>query len=156
MESPLDISKASFTVCFVMNIELKSAWYSVVVIGLALIGCVATAVMMGIQSAFAPLGLLGLLGFTPLLFRKRKGVIDFDERDLAIAKSATVVGGVCSYLAVVLGAMTIWIVQYFKGEELISVHLLPLLVAAAMMVLYLARSVFIISQYSERALGTNE
>jgi hypothetical protein len=139
-----------------MNIELKSAWYTVVVIAVALVACLLVAALMGAGPAFGPLGLLGLLGLTPVLFRKRKGMVDCDERDLEVAKKATLVGGVWSYLAVVVGGMSIWFVQYFRGEAQISVHLLPLLVGVAAMVLYLARSIFIISQYSRKALGIDE
>ncbi len=140
-----------------MNIELKSAWYTVMVIAMALLGCLLVGALRGAGPAVAPLGLLGFLGLTPVLFRKGRGTIGCDERDLDIAKKATLVGGICSYLAVVIGGMSVWFVQYFfKGESVISIHLLPLLAAVAAIVLYLARSIFIICQYTRKALGADE
>jgi len=136
-----------------MNTELKSAWYTVVVVVIALLGCLLMSAYTRTMAAFAPLGLLGLLGFTPILFRKQDGKIDLDERDLEVVQKASTVGGVCSYLAFVVGGMLLWGVHFYRGESQMNVHLIPLLIFGGAIVLYLSRSVFIISQYSGKALG---
>jgi len=139
-----------------MNIEIKSAWFTVGVMAITLVSCLVLATMVGFPSAFGALGLLGFLGLTPILFRKKAGTIDCDERDVAVAKKATLVGGICSYLSVVLGGMLIWLIHYLKGEQLVSIHWMPSLVVLAAIVLYFTRSVFIISQYTPKALGSDE
>ena len=139
-----------------MNSGLKSAWYTVAVVTVAVIGCLLMAMYVKNMAAFAPLGVLGFLGFTPILFRKRKGKIDLDERDLEVVEKASIVGGAFSYLAFVIGGMLIWGVHFYRGESQMNVHLIPLLVVVGALVLYLARSIFIISQYSGKALGIDE
>lgn len=139
-----------------MNTELKSAWYTVVVVAMAVIGCLIMGAYTNTMAAFAPLGLMGLLGLTPILFRKRDGKVDLDERDLEVVEKASIVGGVCSYLAFVIGGMALWGIHYYRGESQMNVHLIPLLIFGGAIVLYLSRSIFIISQYSGKALGIDE
>jgi hypothetical protein len=139
-----------------MNNELKSAWFTLVVISVALLACLVVGIMFGLGPAFAPLGMLGLLGFTPLIFRRRKGELGCDERDIDVAKKATLVGTMISYLSIVLGGMGIWFVQFYRGVEMISINVLPLLVMTAAITLMLGRSLFIIAQYSRKALGSDE
>ena len=143
-------------IIFVMNIELKLAWLNVFVISLTLALFVVIGLSVGYLQAFGAFGLLGFLGLTPFLYRKNSDASACDERDLAVAKKASLVAGMFSYAAVVLGGMLIWFFHYFNGKEFISVHYLPGLVTLAAVVLLLIRSLFIISQYSSKALGSNE
>ncbi|MGB0582194.1 MAG: hypothetical protein ACPGVU_21070 [Limisphaerales bacterium] len=138
-----------------MNPELKCAWYTVIVVGTATILSVAVGMTVGWSVALAPAGLLGLLGFTPVLFRKRKPA-DCDERDLEVIRQASIVGGACSYLAFVLGGMLIWTIHFSKGLSSVNIHILPGLVFGGAIVLYLARSLFIMSQYTPHAIGGDE
>jgi hypothetical protein len=147
---------ACFTLLEIMNIELKSAWYTVVVVGTALVSCLIMGAMSGFPAAFAPLSSLGLLGILPLLFGRKNGCSGCDERDVAIVRKATLIGGMCSYMAVVVGGMLIWFIQFSRGSEYVTIHALPGLVVVAAIVLFLARSVFIISQYTPKSLGSNE
>lgn len=139
-----------------MNTELKSAWYSVVLVSIATILSLVVGATRGWPVGFAPLALLGFLGLTPVLFRGKTGTADCDERDVEVVRKASLLGGVCSYLAFVLGGMAIWFIHYFKGESSVSIHFLPGLVAAGWIVLCFVRSVFIISQYTPKALGADE
>lgn len=138
-----------------MNVELKSAWFTVGVAALSFICCILLAVLIGFPRAFGALGFFGLIGLSPLLYRKN-GTIACDERDSAIAKKASLIAGVCSYQTFVLGSMGVWFFQFYRGERLISIHCLPALVCAAAVVLLLVRSTYIISQYTPNALGENE
>ena len=137
-----------------MNSELKSAWFSVVIVSVAALSSLVVGVMHGWPVAFAPLALLGFLGLTPMLFGNGAG--DCDERDVDVARKASLMGGSSSYVAFVFGCMTVWVVHHFRGDEAISIHFLPGLVAFGWIVFALVRSVFIISQYTPRALGSNE
>ena len=55
---------------------------------------VAVGLTVGWMVALAPAALLGLLGFTPVLFRKRKPA-DCDELDVEVIRQASIVGGAC-------------------------------------------------------------
>ncbi len=139
-----------------MNSELKSAWFTLVIVSTALVSCLVMGAKTGFPAAFAPLGLMGLLGFIPVLFGKAKGKSNCDERDVGIAQKASLIGGMSSYLTFVLGGMAIWFVHFYQGQEQVSTDWVPGLVIAGAIVLYLARSAFIISQYTPKALGSDE
>jgi len=64
-----------------MSAGQKQAWYLLVVIVLTLVTVLALTPVLGFKRAQGGLGLLGLLGLAPLLFRKRRGVVAYDERD---------------------------------------------------------------------------
>ena len=52
--------------------------------------------------------------------------------------------------------MVIWSVHFSQGLSSVNIHILPGLVFGGGVVLYLARSVFIISQYTPKAFGGDE
>ena len=139
-----------------MNIELKLAWFTIWVIALTLASCVAAGFLLGYPQALAAFALLGFLGFSPVIAKTSPDASECDERDLSVAKRASLIGGMSSYLAVVLGGMILWLVHFFGGKEMISVHWLPGLVTLAAIILLLVRSLVIVSQYSSRALGSDE
>jgi len=64
-----------------MNTGQKQAWFFLVVIVLSVIVVVGLTPVLGFKRAQGGLGLLGFLGFAPLLFVKRRGVVAYDERD---------------------------------------------------------------------------
>jgi len=59
----------------------KQAWFNLAIIVLTVGGIVALTPVLGFQRAHGSLGLLGFLGLTPFLFRKRPGIVVSDERD---------------------------------------------------------------------------
>ncbi len=74
-----------------MNRWQKIAWYNIIII---LVSLSLTAAVIGILalkygmpkalSGLGALGTLGLLGLSPVLFGKKKGEVDYDERDQLI------------------------------------------------------------------------
>ena len=80
-----------------MNRTQKIAKFNLVVMSIALglsalaVGVSYFVIGLPIRRAVGGLGLLGicgLLGLTPILFRKEPGEVDFDERDLLIQRKA--------------------------------------------------------------------
>jgi hypothetical protein len=74
-----------------MNNGQKQAWYFLVVIALSMIVVLGLTPMLGFKRAQGGLGLLGLLGFAPFLFRKRPGAVAYDERDALIQSRSWVI-----------------------------------------------------------------
>src|SRR5262249_39267704 len=64
-----------------MSAVQKQAWFGLTIVVLSLAGILALSPVLGFQRAQGSLGLLGLWGFTPLLYRPRAGVVSTDERD---------------------------------------------------------------------------
>jgi hypothetical protein len=68
-----------------MSATQKQAWYSLAIVLLAVLTVTALAPLLGLQRAQGGFGILGFLGFTPFFFfRRRAGVVIFDERDSLI------------------------------------------------------------------------
>jgi hypothetical protein len=59
----------------------KQAWLSLAIATLSLVGILALTPVIGFQRAQGSLGLLGLWGLTPLLYRTQPGIVRSDERD---------------------------------------------------------------------------
>ena len=84
-----------------MNRSQKIAWYNLIVILVSLILAGAAigvlAAIFGMPRALGGLGFMGicgLMGLTPILFREKRGQLGFmgyDERDLLIFRKATVI-----------------------------------------------------------------
>lgn len=67
-----------------MSTTQKQAWFNLVVIALCLATMLALIPILGSRKAQGALGLLGLWGLTPFLFRKSQGAVASDERDALI------------------------------------------------------------------------
>jgi hypothetical protein len=113
-----------------MNRTQKIAWWMVAWIGAGIISAgIAVGVscaVVGFPKAWSGLGLLGisgLSGLAPLVFRKDPGPVQFDERDQAIQLHATMAGFAASYG--VFGALAMGIWFYCGPDKLISVNTLP-------------------------------
>jgi hypothetical protein len=64
-----------------MSTGQKQAWFSLAIVVMSVGGVLALSPVLGFQRAQGSLGLLGIWGLTPLLFRKRPGIVVSDERD---------------------------------------------------------------------------
>ena len=78
-----------------MNRMQKIAWFTLIVVSLALgLSVIAFSIgyfIFGLPAiravaGFGFIGILGLTGLTPVLFRKDKSKVQFDERDTAIQR----------------------------------------------------------------------
>ena len=131
--------------------ELKSSWYTVIVIASTLVAWSIMQTAVGFPASTAALALLGFLGFTPILFRKSKDEMDLDERDISIVRRATLAGAMAAYLALVVTATTIWYMMYSQGKDKIDLGYLGVLVWISGMTLWLVRSLYIILQYPRQS-----
>lgn len=135
-----------------MNRVQKIAWFFVVTILLAVLlagGAVGILyVKVGMPKALAGLGFLGIAGlggFSPILFRKDKGLVTFDERDKLIKRRAALAGFATSYLFVGLACMIPFFV--LGPQANVSVTWLPMIFMGAGLSSFFAHSVAILVQY---------
>lgn len=138
-----------------MNRAQKIAWSLVITILFAfIVSGIAVAILyvkIGMPKAltgFAFMGLAGLGGFSPLIFRKDKGKVTFDERDRLIKRNAALAGFGASYLFVGAACMIPFSVLGPKG--VISVRWLPYIFGGAALSSFFIHSVAILVQYGWR------
>ncbi len=140
-----------------MNRSQKIAWFFVICIALAVVASVVTVNIMykrvGMPKAmfgFSLIGLGGIGGFAPLLFRKKKDDI-IDEHDRMIQKNAAHTGFAAAFLFSGAGCM----IPFFAlgPEATISVKWLPLIWIIIFMSQYFFYSVSILVQYGRSGKG---
>lgn len=141
-----------------MNRIQKIAWSLVITISLGFIlSCIAVAILyvkVGMPKAVAGLsfmGVAGLGGFSPLIFKKDKGKVTFDERDRLIKRRAALAGFATSYLFVGLACMIPFSILGPKAT--VSVSWLPNIFAGAALSAFFVTSVAILVQYGRRRKG---
>ena len=137
-----------------MNREQKMAWLILGVVAVAILLFLALIPLLG-KGALGALGLFGLAGLGPLIFRKgnRADAVAYDERDLMIARKASIIGAIVSFETFVLWGMGTWFVYFVRGRETISVHTLPLFVLVGGMSLMISRSIAILVLYGRESKG---
>ena len=141
-----------------MNRAQKMAWLFV---GSGLLGLVASLVLVAIfypkvgmpkaLLGFCMMGLTGLGGFGPLIFKKDKGKIEYDERDQDIHKKAALAGFLSAYLFAGLACMVPFFILGPKAN--ISVAHLPQIFIGAGITNFLMYSVAILVQYGQSNSG---
>jgi hypothetical protein len=125
----------------------KEGLYWLILLAVTIFVYVVLAFLIGPLPASGAFGLLGIAGFQPLLYRKRGQTVLWDERDTQIAHNALIAGYSVFWLFFTLGVMGIWSVFYFRGQEMISVHVLPNIVWGGFIVFVTTRAVAIMVQY---------
>ena len=132
-----------------MNAEQKTAWVIVVTFCLSVICFLLLLPVVGLQAAWAALGLMGICGLSPILFRKKEkeGEVDYDERDRAILSKATTSGGMASYLVFILVCMIPWFVFRWQGRQEITIEYLPFAVICGCVTFFVARAVTVLVLY---------
>lgn len=135
-----------------MNRAQKIAWSLVITISTGfIVSCIAVAILyikVGMPRALAGLGFMGIAGlggFSPLIFRKDKGKVTFDERDKLIKRRAALAGFATSYLFVGLACMIPFSILGPKAS--ISVIRLPNIFGGAALSAFFVTSVAILVQY---------
>jgi hypothetical protein len=93
------------------------------------------------------MGLSGLAGFAPFIFKKDKGAVDFDERDVLINMRSAIAGFGCSFMFVGLACMVPFFV--FGPNASMQIFWLPLIFAGAGFMVYIVHSVAILVQYGK-------
>jgi len=144
----------------IMNRAQKIARFSLIVILIALtLSVIAVGVLyfiagLPIQRAlggFGFIGIVGLCGLSPVLFRKEKGQVEFDERDLSIHKKASLAAYTIFWFLFVLAAMIPFFV--LGPKETISVKYLPAMVFGGMITVMLVQSIVTLEEYGWREKG---
>ena len=143
-----------------MNRQQKIAWFNLVAITLAF-GLSVTTFCVGFfifkapvrqaAAGFGFMGIMGFIGLTPVLFKKDKGKVLADERDLAILRKAAVVAYSVFWVLFVAAAMIPWFITGPDGK--ITVNYLPWMVFGGMFVVMLAQSLVTLSEYGWRGDG---
>lgn len=129
-----------------MNRIQKMAWWIVGWISVAMIiALVAVAIGYKAINGCGFLGISGLAGLAPLIFRKGKGRVTCDERDILINRRAVIAGFVSSYLVTGLTCMLPFFI--LGSQASISVVWLPNIFLVVGVVSFFIHSVAILVQY---------
>ncbi len=141
-----------------MNRMQKIAWFNLIVILLAL-GFSVIAFSIGYfifgapaRQAAAGFGFIGIMGFSglsPVLFRKDKSKVQFDERDTAIQRKAVGFAYAIFWVLFVAAAMIPWFIIGPNGT--ITTNYLPWMVFGGMFVVMLLQSIVTLNEYGWRA-----
>jgi len=127
-----------------MNAEQKRAWLAVGTMGVSVVGFLVLWPLVGAWVATAAFALCGVNGLSPLIWR----LGETDERDLSIARRATLGGAMASYLAFILGCMGTWFVVFaFQRQEQVTVHIMGTITILSGCVFLFVRSVAILVLY---------
>ncbi len=141
-----------------MNRTQKIALYNLIVIisSLTITGAAVgiLAIMYGMPKALSGsgfLGILGLIGLSPILFRKKREQLVFDERDLLIYRKATI----AAYSTFWIFFTTVCMVPYLVLDRgaTIRVVVLPGMLAGGFIIFQLIQSISILIQYSRGPKG---
>jgi hypothetical protein len=136
-----------------MNKEQKTAWFILILFPIICVGFFILSSIGGWRAGSAAFGLFGLIGITPLIFRRRANPpqVQSDERDHQINRKAFMAGGLASYLGFVIGLMIIWAVKMFAGSNMISIDLIPLVVFCGWAIFIIVRSGVLLFLYSRES-----
>ena len=140
-----------------MNRHQKIAWFTLTFVGLALglslltFGVLCLGLGWPVRAAsggFAFIGLLGFAALAPLVFRKDKGQVAFDERDLQIQGAASWAGFAAFWCVFVAAAMVPWFI--IGPEGTITVNYLPWMVFGGILVVEGVRAAVTLQGYGWR------
>ncbi len=146
-----------------MNRAQKIAWFSLIVISVALIlsaaavGVLYFVVGLAMRRALGGIGFIGicgLIGLSPLLFKKEPGKVSLDERDLLIYNRASLVAYSVFWLFFTAACMVPWLV--LDSGVRIRVVLLPLMLASGFVIVQLIQSIAILIQYGRGGKDAKE
>jgi len=143
-----------------MNRAHKIVWFTLIMLGLALglsLAAVSVAYFgfgLPIRPALSGFGFIGIMGFSclaPVLFKKEKGKVELDERDLLIQKKASLAAYTAFWVLFVAAAMIPWFIIGPKGT--ITVNYLPWMIFGGMFVVMLVQSIVTLEEYGWRDKG---
>jgi hypothetical protein len=88
----------------------KNAWFSLIVVLLSVGVVLVLMPRLGVARAQGGFGLLGFLGFGPLFYRKRRGLVVSDERDDLIRRRSVIIAYTVFWLAFVVACLVVpWV-----------------------------------------------
>ena len=134
----------------------KIALFNVIVISLAVVLTVITvgvlALTIGMPAAWGGLGVMGvcgLLGLSPVLFRKAPNLVDFDERDVLINYKAVVVAYSFFFPAFTLACLVPWFVIGVRGT--VPANVLPMMLMGTVIALTFIHSAAVLIQHGRKS-----
>jgi len=143
-----------------MNRIQKMAWWMAIWMSAGgILATIATSVLLFIigmpwskaMAGLAFLSIAGIGGLAPLIFKKDKGKVTYDERDQLIKNMAAVAGFGASYLVTGLACMLPFFILGPKAT--ISTMWLPVISIATGLTAFLVHSIAILVQYGRGPKG---
>ncbi|MGO8688466.1 MAG: hypothetical protein ACLQLG_02445 [Thermoguttaceae bacterium] len=135
----------------------KEGLYWLVLLAVTAAVYVVLMIFVGPMRATGAFGLFGLAGLQPLLYRKRRQGVAWDERDTLINYRAVIASYSVFWLFFTAATMGTWAAVYCYGaRSTISVHVLPNLMMGGLLVLMTTRAVAIVVQYGLLDTGKGE
>ncbi|MGA2172152.1 MAG: hypothetical protein ABSG82_03950 [Sedimentisphaerales bacterium] len=143
-----------------MNRFQKIAWFNLIValsaLGLSVAAFAVFRFVLGLPvnravSGFAFIGIMGFSGLSPVLFKKDKNKVQFDERDTTIQRKAAGFAYSIFWLLFVAAAMVPWFIIGPNGT--ITTNYLPWMVFGGMLVVMLVQSLVTLKEYGWRGNG---
>lgn len=140
-----------------MNRAQKIAWFSLIMLTLALgLSFIAVNVlyfgfgqpMRRAAGGFGFIGIMGLSALAPVLFKKDKGKVELDERDLLIKNKATLAAYCGFWSAFVIAAMVPFFI--YGPDGVVSVKYLCGMVFGGMFIVILVQSLVTLQEYGWR------
>lgn len=128
-----------------MPTSQKHAWFNLVIVGVSVLVVLSLYPFIGWR-AHAGLGIIGLLGFGPIFFRKRKGKVVLDERDVQIQRRSALLGYSVFWVVFVIAA-SFMSVLFYGQEGSIPVPVVQVSVFYAMVLFVGVMSVATLIQY---------
>ena len=131
-----------------LTVQQKVAWYNLAVFGVTVAAYGALVPVLGAIAALGAVGICGLWGLTPLFYRRRKGEVVMDERDQLVNLRAQIAGLWIFWECFVAACMITWgVLRYWKGQNTVSVDVLPCMVFGGMIVFQVSHSIATLVQY---------
>ena len=130
----------------------KMSWFTLVFCLVSIAGFLILLPFAGILVASSMFAFLAVTAFAPLIYRQEEPL---DERDRAILKRAQFGGHMIFWLFFVLVSMGTWGWHYYRGIEIITIQVLPLMVFWGMTVVITTQAVVTIILY-RRGVGHGE
>jgi len=135
-----------------MNKMQKIAWFNIIVVAVVSTITTATVAVLyfnhGFPKAFdglCLLGFMGILGLGRILFRQKKGLADFDERDILIYYRSVVAAYTIFFPVFTAACMIPWFV--FGSKTSVSIVILPIMLGFFGIFLILVQSISTLIQY---------
>lgn len=122
----------------------KAALFNLIIVVLTLVTVLALYPFLG-RGAAGGFGLSGLLGFSPLFFRRRRGQVLADERDQLIQRRSTIIGYSVFWLAFVASAMLALV--FYGGNGAVPVLVLVNAVWLGLLLFIGVQAVATLAQY---------
>jgi len=131
----------------VMNSAQEFARSNLIIIGLTLTLTGTTALLFAPQRGIPLMGLLGLLGISNAVFRKkrRQDGTNFDERDRLIYESSLTAAHCVFWPFFAAACMVPWFIT--GSSSLIPVYVLPIMLGSGGALVVVVQSVAILIQY---------